>query len=155
MTPAELKTIRENLGLTVQWLAENAKVSHRSATYWEAGKGKVPDDVAALLESVAAKIQTAADEAIKQVNNIAIAQGLPDEIVLLRYKTDADLHKYRPDFIGLPVTCHAALLGIISRELRLMGIKASIAYFDEAAYLAWLSGRADNEGERAAWGAEI
>ena len=131
MTPAELKTYRENLGLTVQWLADKAGVSHRSASYWESGKHKVPNDVAALVESVNTRIQTAADEAIKQVNTNVIRQGIPDEIALFRYKTDADLHKYRADFIGLPVTCHAALLGIIARELRLMGIKASIVYFYE------------------------
>lgn len=132
MTPAELKTIRENLGLTVKWLAENAKVSHRTATYWEAGKGKVPDDVAGLLEKISGTVQKAAGETVRQANGLCA----PDGITLFRYRTDDDLHKYRDDFKGLPTTCHAASLGIALRELRRMGIKCHVAYFDVPGYLA-------------------
>lgn len=45
MTPAEFKTIRESLGLTAQWIAENAGVKLRTAQYWEAGRMAVPVDV--------------------------------------------------------------------------------------------------------------
>ena len=40
MTSAELKTLRESLGLPVQWLAERANVQRRSVEYWEAGRSK-------------------------------------------------------------------------------------------------------------------
>ncbi len=47
MTPAELKTLRESsLGLSAQWLADRAGVLQRSVQYWEAGRSRVPEDVA-------------------------------------------------------------------------------------------------------------
>jgi DNA-binding transcriptional regulator YiaG len=49
MTPAELKTMRESLGLSINWLAERAGVSPRSAQYWESGERSVPSDVEELL----------------------------------------------------------------------------------------------------------
>ena len=49
MTPAELKTIRESLGLTVQWLADRAGVKLRTVQYWESGRSGVPADVSELL----------------------------------------------------------------------------------------------------------
>jgi transcriptional regulator with XRE-family HTH domain len=153
MTPAELKTYREALGLTVQWLADKAGVSHRSACYWESGKVRVPDDVAKLITSLHDLIYAAADEAIKQVNDLAVVAGIPEQINLLRYKTDDDLHRYRNDFNGLPTTTHAALLNLIARELRLMGINAHIVYFDEAEYLDWLNRRINDESMRSAWAA--
>jgi transcriptional regulator with XRE-family HTH domain len=151
MTPAELKTYREALGLTVQWLADKSGVSHRSACYWESGKVRVPHDVAQLISTLHGKIHAAADEAVKQVNTIAIATQIPEQVNLLRYKTDGDLHRYRKDFIGLPVTAYAALLNIIARELRLMGISVHIVYFDENKYRAWLGDRSDDESMRSVW----
>lgn len=59
MTPAELKTLRESLGLPVQWLAERANVQRRSVEYWEAGRSKVPDDVAELMLQIDAQFAEA------------------------------------------------------------------------------------------------
>jgi DNA-binding XRE family transcriptional regulator len=154
MTAAELKTYREALGLSAQWLANKVGVSHRSVCYWESGKARVPSDVAELIITLTNSIYRYADEAIKQVSTIAIAAGIPGQINLLRYKTDEDLHRYRPDFKGLPVATHAAMLAIIARDLGLMGIKAIIVYFDPVAYLAWLGDLEDNEQARAEWAAE-
>jgi transcriptional regulator with XRE-family HTH domain len=154
MTAAELKTYREALGLSAQWLANKVGVSHRSVCYWESGKARVPNDVAELIMALTNNIHRYADEAIKQVNAIALAAGIPEQINLLRYKTDEDLHHYRPDFKGLPVATHAAMLAIIARELGLMGIIVVIVYFDAAAYLAWLGNLEDSEQARATWAAE-
>jgi DNA-binding XRE family transcriptional regulator len=153
MTSAELKTYRETLGLPREWLANKAGVNARTVSYWEAGNHPVPDDVAALVLEAYSLIQSAADEAIKQVNAIAVRNGIPEQINLLRYRTDADLHCYRPDFVGFPAATHAAMLAIICRELRLMGIRCVIVYFDADKYQAWLNGRMDNESLRAAWAA--
>ena len=41
MTSAELKTTRESLGLTADWLAKKAGVQLRTVRYWESGRNAV------------------------------------------------------------------------------------------------------------------
>lgn len=48
VTPAELKTTREALGLSSEWVAEVGGVTVRSVRHWESGNGVVPDDVASI-----------------------------------------------------------------------------------------------------------
>jgi DNA-binding XRE family transcriptional regulator len=58
MTSAELKTLRESLGLSVSWLAAQVGVNERTVNYWESGKTSVPAKVAGLvlgLENAAKK----------------------------------------------------------------------------------------------------
>ncbi len=59
MTPAELKTLRETLGLSAQWLADRAGVLQRSVQYWEAGRSRLPDDVAELILRIDAQFTEA------------------------------------------------------------------------------------------------
>ncbi len=67
MTPAELKTLRETLGLSAQWLADRAGVLQRSVQYWEAGRSRLPDDVAELILRIDAQFTEATRQALAVV----------------------------------------------------------------------------------------
>jgi DNA-binding transcriptional regulator YiaG len=53
MTSQELKALRESLGLSQQWLADQAGVQKRTVAYWESGRNQVPKDVAEIILSAA------------------------------------------------------------------------------------------------------
>ena len=119
MTPAELKTLRESLGLPVQWLAERANVQRRTVEYWEAGRSKVPADVAETILRIDAQFAEATRQALAVVDEQTAKQGQPPETVrLYRYRDDAELWAARPDMRGLPVTAHAALLARVRTALQ-------------------------------------
>lgn len=130
MTPAELKTIRESLGLSAQWLAGRAGVrQQRSVQYWEAGRSRVPEDVADLILRIDAQFTEATRQALAVVDEQTAKQGHPPETVrLYRYRDDAALHVARPDMAGLPVTAHAALLARVRLALLARGHAVVIEY---------------------------
>ncbi|WP_455233086.1 helix-turn-helix domain-containing protein [Geopseudomonas aromaticivorans] len=154
MTPAELKTLRESLGLTAQWVADQAGVRLRTVQYWEAGRAAVPEDVARLIEGVEAKIDAAVAQAVEIVEEHRAQHGeLPPEVLLRRYRSEEYLWRHRPDFQPLPLSAHGALLARVRQALRARGIPVRITYEDEREYLEWLNGRQDTDAERAAWAA--
>lgn len=129
MTPAELKTIRESLGLPVQWLAERANVQRRTVEYWEAGRSKVPDDVAALILQIDAQFTESTRQSLAVVDEQTEKQGQPPETVrLYRYRDDAELWAARTDMRGLPATAHAALLARVRSALLARGQSVAIEY---------------------------
>lgn len=155
MTGAELKTIRESLGLPLQWVADQAGVQLRSAQYWESGQRSVPEDVADMVRRIDRAIWHRVAEAVGQISAAADEVGnLPEQIDLLRYRTDADLWRYQPDFAPLPATCHGMMLARFAREIQPLGVTVSIVYMQPDRYEVWLAGRADSAALRAAWAGE-
>lgn len=154
MTPDELKTTREAVGLSVSQLAELAQVQERTVRYWETGHSAVPQDVAKLITQIDSDLNAAVQHALSDVQAaIASAGSLPEEIVLLRYREDADLWHYRADMKGLPVTTHAATLHRLRGRLANLHVASRIVYLNRADYEAWLGKREDGESFRAAWAA--
>ncbi len=123
VTSAGLKTMRESLGLTVNWLAEQAGVGERTVRYWESGRNQVPDDVAATILRVESLV---ADEVQRALKTLQSQQLQP--IILRRYVTDSDLWQAQSTFSQLPTTCHAAMLSRLSRELEARGFRVVIEY---------------------------
>jgi len=155
MTPAELKTIREAVGLSVPDLAALAGVQERTVRYWESGRTAVPDDVQALVLRLDDLLAQQAQHAVAVVREQAQAMGsMPESITLLRYRETDDLWHYRPDFRPLPVTTHAALLARCRAALADLHVQTRIVYMEPQQYQQWLAGRADSEAMRAAWAAE-
>ncbi|MBF0140058.1 MAG: DUF1870 family protein [Magnetococcales bacterium] len=153
VTSAELKTLRESLGLTAQWLADQAGVQIRTVRYWEAGRSSVPADVSALLERIDRMLDDAVAQAVAQItDSIAKPVAIP-EITLVRYRTDDDLWRFRPEMRPIPVTTHAAMLMRLRRALFHVGIQSVIQYMDPEDYLDWLGDRPDSETERSEWAA--
>lgn len=74
MSSAEFRVLRENLGLTTQWIAEELGVHHRTARRWDDGELAVPTRAATQLRAwhaaadaaVAAALNTAVDELVVQ-----------------------------------------------------------------------------------------
>lgn len=156
MTPAELKTIREACGLTLPDLAAMAGVQERTARYWESGKSAVPADVEELINRLDISLTLAANQAVHLIAEHA--RKNPDaqiDVVLIRYKTDDDLHRYRPDMQDLPATAHAAIIYRTRATLANADIPSRIIYMEPDAYSAWLGKRKDNEATRSAWAASL
>lgn len=129
MTPAELKTNREALGLTVGWLADQAGVGERTVRYWESGRNQVPADVAALVTRIEAQTRTIVANALEQVGEVVqVHGGEPEAVDLRRYASDAELWRRHPGFKPLPATWHAAALARIARELESRGVASVIEY---------------------------
>ena len=152
MTSAELKTRRESLGLTADWLAKKARVQLRTVRYWEAGRNKVPDDVAELITTLDAWRESAVSA---MVQSCTAATPAPDEVVLLRYRDDEQLWAHHPGFEGLPVTFHASALLASQKALQTSGCRVKIVYMDSGAYVEWLAeqGFEDSETARTQWAA--
>ena len=125
MTSAELKTYREALGLTVGWLAAEARVGERTVRYWESGRNEVPEDVAELILSIEGVARELVTNALETVGEISKQEGgAPQAVDLRRYATDADLWRAHPKFKPLPATWHAAALARIASGLEARGIPA-------------------------------
>lgn len=128
MTGAELKTLRESLGLSVQWLADRTGVGQRTVSYWETGKNAVPDDVSQLIGELDRALKRAVSEAVVQCRRLTETHGKPQDVVLRRYRGDANLWAGRPDMAGLPVAYHAAILTRVKDELQAAGFLVSIEF---------------------------
>ncbi len=155
MTPAEFKTIRESLGLTAQWIADQAGVKLRTAQYWEAGRMAVPEDVAKMLDNIDKMLDSTVSQALAFIDITAKDHGAPSEIYLVRYRSDADLWRFRPDMKPLPTTTHAAMLSRLRRILWTRSIPSVIEYMEPEEYMVWLAGRPDTEEARASWAASL
>lgn len=51
MTPAELRMVREYLGLSQQWVLDRLGVHQRTIRHWESGRNHIPDGVRLQLEA--------------------------------------------------------------------------------------------------------
>ena len=154
MTPAEFKTIRESLGLPLQWVADQAQVELHTAQRWETERNAIPQDVATMLLGLDEQFWQLVADYLNQVKEIAEDEdedALPDEIVLIRYKTDADLWKFHPDFKPIPANAHAVLLARTRRALWEIGMPSIIEYMEPEEYHAWLDGLEDDETMRCEW----
>ena len=150
MSPADLKSMRESVGLTVSDLAVMAGVQERTVRYWESGvpgRSGVPDDAAELVTKLDQRLTALADLMLAKV----LTQSTPTGAVLIRFKESADLWHFIPDFRGLPVTTHGALLSRCRLALEKLNHRTRIVYMDPKAYALWLDGRADTESMWQAW----
>lgn len=155
MNAAEMKTLRESLGLTVKWLADQAQVKERTVQYWEAGRNAVPEDVAGMLKSIDAQIWNIVGHTVLQIKKLADSEAeLPERLDLIRYRTDEDLWHYQPEFKPLPATCHGMLLSRLIRKLDPLSIPVHIVYMQPEKYNTWLNGRHDSSELRSQWASE-
>jgi hypothetical protein len=150
MNGAELKTFREYLGLTVDWLSSHMNVAPRTLKYWEASDGPIPADVAQEIHALLG----AADEMCNQVNG-KLFQSAPIRTVTIRYQREADLWSAHPEMNGLPASFHARCLArIADRWVDDENVVVEIVWFDPENYFEWLDGRKDSSRLRAAWATE-
>ena len=151
MHAAELKTLRESVGLSINELARMAGAQDHSVRNWESGKTGAPENVSSLLTALDRMLSISVDAALSFARDRINTDGKPTDIVLLRYKTDADLWQYQPDFEGLPVSVHTAMLKRARAALADLHVRTSIVEMDTGLYKQWLNGRADNTELRTEW----
>jgi len=154
ITAAELKTIRESLGLTSQWIADIAKVQLRTAQYWEAERMAVPLNVSTELEKVEQLLDSMVGEALNGYIKLLIDQyGDTIEVPLVRYRTEEDLWKYEQKMKGLPLTVYAVYLSRLQSLLRSRGITSFTGFIDTVDYNKFIKKeqRKDKPLERALW----
>ena len=65
MTPAEFKSTRESLHLTVKWLASHMRVRRQSIQRWENGRFPIPDSVEAAMHDLEVLTQTSIDKGVQ------------------------------------------------------------------------------------------
>lgn len=108
MTDAELRVLREHLGMTGDALAAYLDVSDRTVRHWEAGKYAIPAGVATTVRALAADTRDAVDELAAQL----LTHPEPAAVV---YRTDAEYWAAEPT-AQLPASWQRAVVGRV-REL--------------------------------------
>jgi len=79
MSPAELRMVRDYLGLTGEWLAAQLGVQLRTVRRWEHGQSSIPDGVREqmeLLEGIAAETVGALVDALGSARDVVLT--IPD-----------------------------------------------------------------------------
>ncbi|MFI6496930.1 helix-turn-helix domain-containing protein [Nonomuraea typhae] len=103
MTDAELKVVREWLGLSLQWLADHLGVSLRTVQHWEQGKYAIPDGVRLTVE----QLETTAAQQVTA--GVTMLMDVPDPVLGLPRECPADC--------PWPPSWHRAIAARIAQEV--------------------------------------
>ena len=123
MHPAEFKTLREAVGLSISTLVKVIDVDERSIRKWESGKKKLPLDVIESLVGIDQLITDTAERAFSEFQ-----KDLKDSVVLERYIEEEDYLNAHPEFEGLPITTYSVVLFRLRQKYIDLGIPVSIEY---------------------------
>ena len=139
VTPAELKTTREALGLSSEWVAEVGGVTVRSVRHWESGNGVVPDDVASILDELAAAVREHVE------SQLAVPAGGP--VTLLRFRDQDTLRAVTG--LSWPAPTRAIAQLRVVDGLRARNVAARLIWFNPDEYDRWAATAAEASPE--AW----
>lgn len=109
MTPAELKIVREFLGLTGDWLANYLGVSPRTVRHWEQGKYPIPDGVRLAIEDLEARTAEFVGGCVEKLIDV------PDPVVIT-YRNDVEYHAAHPE-VPFPASWHRAAIARVAQEV--------------------------------------
>lgn len=109
MTGAELKVVREWLGLTTRWLADHLDVAERTVHRWEMGVSPIPEGVRVEVEKLEARTAEIVSAAVDACNDAR-------DPALLTYRTDEDYHAHHPEQ-PWPASWHRALVARVAHEV--------------------------------------
>lgn len=109
MTPAEFRTKRRTLGLTILDVSHACDVAERTAQRWESTH-EPPADACVWLEDKWTTAASAIDQAMQLAEEME-----PEPVTLIAYRRDEDAQ----DRQGMTAREHAALLGHITMLLTL------------------------------------
>ncbi|SFD14680.1 helix-turn-helix domain-containing protein [Streptomyces aidingensis] len=109
MTPAELRVVREFLGLSVDWLAAHLRVTGRTVRHWEAGTYVIPDGVRLEIED----LERRTGEFVSGL--ITALMDMPEPGVIT-YRDDTEYHKAHPE-IPFPASWHRAVVARVAQEV--------------------------------------
>lgn len=152
MTGAELRTLRDSLGLSAEQVAQLAGVRGRTVQRWEVDEWPVPADLAEALQRLDAQLEQAVQHAVEGLQDAhKQAQQAPADVLLVRYRSEVDVARYRRDMAALPPSVHGALIDRVRLAFSRLGVTTRIVWMDAPAYEQWRGRRADSEALRAAW----
>jgi hypothetical protein len=109
MTPAELRVVREYLGLPGEWLARVLGVQDRTWRRWEAGASPIPDGVRLRIEDMEGETAQLVHASVRHLMDI------PDPCVVT-YRTDADYRHAHPE-VTWPASWHRALIARVAEQV--------------------------------------
>ncbi|MFF5265142.1 DUF1870 family protein [Actinomadura viridis] len=109
MTDAELRVVREYLGLTPETLAAHLKVTPRTVRHWEAGKYPIPDGVRLEIEDLKARTAQYIGMVVDKL------MDMPDPTVAT-YRTDAE-YKAADPASPFPAAWHRAVIARVAQEV--------------------------------------
>lgn len=128
VTPAELKTLRQSLGLSAADVATAVGASLRTVRYWESLPHEPPADVASYLHGLR-------DHTLAVIDAIVTENTGQAPVTLLRYATAAQVLEHTG--LDWPPTTHAIAMLRAVDELTRAGTQARMLWFDPAAYERW------------------
>ncbi|MFQ3228665.1 helix-turn-helix domain-containing protein [Reinekea sp.] len=123
MHPAEFKTLREALGLTISTLVKVIDVDERTIRKWESGKKKLPQGVIDSLNAIDGLLNATADKLFNFHE-----QDSQSGVVLYRFIEEEDLLNEYPEFEGLPMSTFGVVLFRIRQRFIDLNIPVSIEY---------------------------
>lgn len=109
MTAAELRVVREYLGLTIEWLCEHLGVQGRTGRRWEAGDSPIPEGVRLAIEQIETQTALVVDAAVEACN-------ASTDPIMLTYRTDADHRTHHPEQ-SWPASWHRAVVARVAQEV--------------------------------------
>jgi hypothetical protein len=117
MDPAELKVVREFLGLTGEALAAHLGVSSRTVRHWEEGRYAIPDGVRLAVEDLE---QRTAEWVAGLVDRI---HDIPEPVVVV-YRSDVGYWTAHPEqrSEGFTAQWHRAVIARVAQEVPGLGI---------------------------------
>lgn len=127
MHPAEFKTLRESLGLTISTLVKVIDVDERTLRKWESGKKQPPQGVVDTLVGFDALVNKTAAEMIR-FHQESMKNGGQQGVVLERFVEAEDLVKAYPAFEGLPTMTFGVVLFRVRQKFIDLGVPVSIIY---------------------------
>jgi DNA-binding transcriptional regulator YiaG len=110
MTPAELRVVREWLGLTGEALALLLGVQDRTVRRWEAGQIIIPDGARLEIEQLEAQADTIVEEQVLALNDAR-------DPVTMTYRTNEHYWQHHPEQEPRPASWHRAITARIAQEV--------------------------------------
>lgn len=134
MNGAELRTVRESMGLSMEWLAQRLPnpvlgrmgISVKTLRRWERDNQDIPGDVAEHLNELMGLFVGLVDRELDKADN-ALRSGA--QVILERYSRDSEMVTRNVSLAGFPAAFHAAAL-FLARErlLHILGYRPAIRY---------------------------
>lgn len=158
-TGTEMRTIRESLGLSLDWTATYLGINAGTLRKWEAQRRTehIPLDAGrrlwSLLDAYEAYVRSECDDLVRDSH--------PSAVTFLRFRGDADAEMtLTAEGVNLPAAAHGvAQLRIARRVQEHFGVPTRLIWFNPAEYGRWLEaeypGASDNAGLREEWAKTI
>lgn len=109
MTDAELRVVREWLGLTTRWLAEHLGFAERTVHRWESGTSVIPDGVRLAVEQLEATTAVVVGAAVQACNDAR-------DPTILTYRTDQEYRAHHPEQ-SWPASWHRAVVARVAHQV--------------------------------------